>query len=162
MTIYLGTDIVIGMLQIRKAARLLDMQLFLSGFGLVGLTALTFMTSFIYNLAYVERNADLVVNAVILLFINDLDEKVMSAFSIMLPEWTCKRLTEIKEKMSERKTMSVIEHISRHMINDEPKVERYYDEFSIEKAEEAIENYDVNSRGTKEESIEIALDPQHE
>ena len=108
MTIHLGSDLVLSALQIRKAVKLRDMQLFLSGCGMLCLTILTIIASFIYNVAYVEQNADLVINAVILLFINDLDEKAMSAFTLMLPGWTGKRLYEIRDKMNRKKTLSVI------------------------------------------------------
>ena len=145
MTIYLGSDIVMSMLQIRKATALLDFQLYLSGFGLLSLTILTFFTSFVYNLAFVERNADLVINAVILLFINDLDERVMSAFKLMLPEWTEKRLAEIERKMVKKKTQSVIEYArSKYTLQDPDKKEgmKKYDEVSINQSEEDIGNHD--------------------
>ena len=103
MTIYLWTDFLMSFLQIRTGVILLDVQVLLSGTCLLGLTSMAFLSSFIYNLAFVERNADLVINSVILLFINGLDEEVMSAMHVMFPEWTGRKVEEIKEKMSEKR-----------------------------------------------------------
>ena len=52
-----------------------------------------------YNAASVETNADLITNAVILFFINDIDERVMSALKILAPDWTEIRMDEIKRNL---------------------------------------------------------------
>lgn len=101
--LYLGADISMSLLQLRKAVMLLDFQLLISGFGLLGLTALAFFTSFVYNMALAEKNTDLLTNAVILLFINDLDEKFLSMIRLTFPNWTSERLDEVKKNMK-RKT----------------------------------------------------------
>lgn len=67
------TDFVDCMLQLRRAAAyLFDLRLFISGLELFFLTALTFATTIIYTLALTEFDPELVVNAIFLLFINEM------------------------------------------------------------------------------------------
>lgn len=94
--LYLGSDIILSMLQIQKAIALLDLQLFLSGFLQFFLTSWALFTSGFYNLALAEKNTDLIMNAVILLFINDLDEQFLKLLQSIAPNWTNERLNEIE------------------------------------------------------------------
>ena len=81
-----------------------NLQLALSGFVLLGLTVLAMFTSIFYNMALAQSNTDLIVNAVILLFINDLDEKTMDLLRSMVPNWTQKRIEEVKDFIEKNNT----------------------------------------------------------
>jgi len=60
---------------------------FVSGAALVGLTALSVYSSLFYNVAIAMTNTELIVNAVILLFVNDVDEQVFGIVGIMNSKW---------------------------------------------------------------------------
>ena len=97
--LYLAKDLGMSVMQIVKGATLMDYRLMISGLVLLMLTVLAAFTSFVYNKASVETSADLITNAVILFFINDIDERVMSALNILAPGWTENRVDEIKRNM---------------------------------------------------------------
>ena len=56
-------------------------------------------TSIVYNLALAGSSTDAIVNVLILLFINDLDEKLLAMTEIIADEWTANQLKEVKEFM---------------------------------------------------------------
>ena len=60
------------------------------------LTILVAFTSVVYNLALAGSNTDAIVNVVILLFINDLDEKLLGILESISFEWTANRIEEVK------------------------------------------------------------------
>lgn len=99
LTFFLGADYVDSMLQLRKAAALVDFRLFISGFVLFFLTALATFTSFIYNMAVAESDRELIMNAVFLLFINELDEQFLNLLDSIVPGWIAKRYLEIQQVM---------------------------------------------------------------
>ena len=94
---YLGADMVLGLLQLRKGVCIFDLRLFYSGFFLLGLGSLTMVTSFVYNEALSEKDTDLFTNVVILLFINYLDEEVMGVCRIAFPNWLEKVLSQARD-----------------------------------------------------------------
>jgi len=94
-TFFLGSDVTTSLLQIRRGVLQNDSQLLRSGVALFGLTAPAVFVSYVYNLASAMKNTDLITNAVILLFINDLDEKCMDLLQNLAPEWTEKRIGEV-------------------------------------------------------------------
>ena len=98
----LGVDFVNSILQLQKAVALRDGRLFTSGFILLSLTTLASFTSGVYNVALAESNTDLIVNAVILLFINDLDEKILAVLKCLAPDWTNDVCDEIDFSLSDR------------------------------------------------------------
>jgi len=100
--IHLGVDIINGLLQIRKAIDLLDIKLLISGFRVFSFALLALATSIIYNKAIAETSTDMVVNSVILLFINDLDEKAMEVMQTFAPKWTEHRIAEVEYIMKEK------------------------------------------------------------
>jgi len=63
--LFLGNDITMSFLQMRKAIYLRDMQLFLSGFILFFLTSFALLVSFRYNTALAEKNSSWITNAII-------------------------------------------------------------------------------------------------
>ena len=97
--LYLAKDLGMSVIQIAKGTTLMDYRLMISGLVLLMLTVLAAFTSYVYNAASVETNADLITNAVILFFINDIDERVMSALNILAPGWTENKVDEIKRNM---------------------------------------------------------------
>lgn len=102
LTFFLGGDFVDSIHQLRKAVTLRYKSLFVSGFVLFSLTVLAFFTSIIYNLALAKSNADLIINAVFLLFINDMDEQFLKLLDSLVPSWVAKRYREIKENMENK------------------------------------------------------------
>ena len=94
---FLGSDFIDGLSQLRKAVYLCDVRLFFSGLVLFFLTGLAFITSIVYNLALAETDPELIVNAVFLLFINDMDEKFLDLLVSLAPTWVDKRQLEIEE-----------------------------------------------------------------
>ena len=102
LTFFLGGDFVDSIHQLRKAVTLRYKSLFVSGFVLFSLTVLAFFTSIIYNLALAKSNVDLIINAVFLLFINDMDEQFLKLLDSLVPSWVAKRYREIKENMENK------------------------------------------------------------
>ena len=101
-TFFLGSDVLISFLQIRKAVILRDFPLFVSGYALYAVTTPAVFVSYVYNLASAVKNTDLITNAVILLFINDLDERFMDLLTTITPRWTEARIDEVVEIMSSK------------------------------------------------------------
>ena len=62
-------------------------RFFVGGVSLVLITAFTVYASAVYNLAIARSNTDIVVNAVIILFIADIDEQFYMVFSAAFPGW---------------------------------------------------------------------------
>jgi len=88
-----------SLLQMRKSVYLYDRQLFLSGFILFFLTAYSLLVSFRYNTALAEKNTSWITNAMILLFVNEVDEKVLSVLIALAPDWTEQVLEEVSQNM---------------------------------------------------------------
>ena len=93
-----------------------DIRLLLNGLFLIGLSIVSITASYSFNYATAESNTDLIINAVILLFINDLDEQTMKVLEKFVPAWNDQRVDEIKEYMmmrSEQTTKSQHEEGNR-------------------------------------------------
>merc|ERR1712087_134954 len=97
----LGVDFLNSTFQIRKAVFLFDYWLLISGILHFGMTVLAVFSSHYYNMALATSNTELIVNAVILLFINDLDEQFMSVIQILVPDWFDDRVEEMRKNMLE-------------------------------------------------------------
>lgn len=93
---FLGADFVDSFHQLCKSAELMNVRLFISGFIHFFLTALAFFTSIVYNIALAESDTDLVINAVFLLFINEMDEQFLSLLDSFAPSWIVHRYHEIE------------------------------------------------------------------
>ena len=91
----LSLDYTNSVLQIRKSVISLDLRMFISGSLHLGVTVLALFCSFHYNMALATTNTELIVNAVILLFINDLDEQLMIFLKAFAPKWIEMRTKEI-------------------------------------------------------------------
>ena len=97
---HLSTDFVRGVMQVQKGVTTSNINLFIGGFRLLLLTTLALFTSGYYNLALAVKTTDLIMNAVILLFINDLDEQLFRCLEALAPDWIQERLIEIEENLS--------------------------------------------------------------
>jgi len=100
--LFLGRDFAISTMQIRKSVYLLDKQLLLSGFILFFITAYAFLVSFRYNTALLESSTDMITNTMILLFVNELDEKMLNVLVALAPEWTRNILDVASENMKNK------------------------------------------------------------
>jgi len=99
---YLGVDIVTSVLQIHKAFAQKNFRMLMSGLTIFSLTGLAFFTSLSYNSALARKNTDLIMNAVILLFINDLDEQCLEFLQILAPDWTKQMLEDVETVLQEK------------------------------------------------------------
>ena len=96
----LSVDYINSSLQIRKSVRARSWRMFFSGFLYLGMTVMALLGSVFYNMALTTTNTELILNAVILLFINDLDEQLMNAMQALAPDWVDKRIEEVRETLS--------------------------------------------------------------
>ena len=102
MLCFVGADFGMGINQLREGILLQDFYLFVNGFPLLAITILAFTTSIFYCLKVVLNNTELILNAVVLLFIIDLDERIFLICTKLLPEWTKEIREEVEEKYSGR------------------------------------------------------------
>ena len=105
--LFLGRDFAISTMQIRKSVYLLDRQLLLSGFILFFITSYAFLVSFRYNTALLESSTDMITNTMILLFVNELDEKMLNVLVALAPEWTRNILNLVSENMKKKTPLQV-------------------------------------------------------
>lgn len=98
--LHLTRDIFLSVRQIMTSLKPFDLRLLICGLEVLMLTLMAFFTSVVYNLALAEKNSDLLTNAVILLFINDLDEKCLDMLQVVAPGWTRNILEDINRKMN--------------------------------------------------------------
>jgi hypothetical protein len=96
----LAADIVNGCLLVYKSCVLSSIRLFLSGVALVVITSFAAWTSFVYNRATATANTELVYNAVILLFVNELDEVFYALLAAVAPLWLKNRIDEMDHTSS--------------------------------------------------------------
>ena len=98
--LHLGGDFALSFVQILISIKTKNYHLRASGISMFIVTGVAFSTSIIYNMALAEKNTDLLTNAVILLFINDLDEKFLDMLKIVASTWTKQLLEEIETDMT--------------------------------------------------------------
>ena len=115
-TLFLGPDLITSIFQLFNGTIFCDQRFFLSGIFLFFLTLLAVQTSIFYNVAMAESDTDLIVNAVILLFINDLDEQLLSLVHIIAPVWINRCLEEICASLR-KKRGNVPEQTGSKVIN---------------------------------------------
>jgi len=98
--IFLGSDFVDSIFQLAAAVKTFDLVFFISGTIRMLLCLLALYTSFQYNLALGTTDTQLITNTVILLFINDIDEKFLLILHSAFPSWVAKQYVEIQENLS--------------------------------------------------------------
>jgi hypothetical protein len=64
-----------------------SLHCFISSAILLTISSLAAYTSFVYNRAIALSSTELIVNAVILLFVNDIDELMFNAVRVIFPSW---------------------------------------------------------------------------
>ena len=103
---YFAKDFVLALMQLSKSIFLFNLRLGFSGVVLFFLTGLALVTSVIFNKAIATTNPDLIMNAAILLFINDIDEQLFGLLQTLAPAWLEKRSEEICKNMKKRENAS--------------------------------------------------------
>ena len=121
--LYLAKDVGMSLIQITKGTTLTDYRLMMSGIVLLSLTILASFTSYVYNASSVETTADLITNAVILFFINDIDERVMSALNVLVPDWTGKQIDDVKRNLMTRSGI-IVSDATNNWNNGRPDLRR--------------------------------------
>ena len=96
---FMGPDIVMSMKQLDQGIIRRDVSLVASGCVLLFLTIFATYSSFVYNRALAERNTDLILNAVVLIFIMQLDDQMFIICKKLFPKWTENTENGIKHKM---------------------------------------------------------------
>ena len=96
----LGRDLLMSLRQMEQGVRKRDSKLVISGLVLLILSVVALFSSFIYNRALAEKNTDLILNAVVLIFIMDLDDQIHTIFKKLFPKWTKTIEQEIESKMN--------------------------------------------------------------
>lgn len=97
----LSLDYINSSLQILMSVEVSNTRMLISGSLHLGITVLALFCSFYYNMALATTNTELIVNAVILLFINDLDEQLLNTLTALVPGWVGLRIGEIREHITE-------------------------------------------------------------
>ena len=70
----LGRDLLMSMRKIEQGVSKRDHILVISGLVLLILSGVALFSSFVYNRALAEKNTDLIMNAVVLIFVMDIDD----------------------------------------------------------------------------------------
>jgi hypothetical protein len=99
MLLYLEQDFIHRARLVLKAAALRSHVLFFSGSVIIFISATAVWISVLYSNATASSNADLVINAVILLFVVNIDEQVFTIVSVSLPNWII-QLSQQEEQFS--------------------------------------------------------------
>lgn len=80
-------DVANGIKLIFLAASRTDIHSFCGSAIILSMSALAAWTSLVYNRAIATSSTELIVNAVILLFINDIDDQIYNAVRVIRPKW---------------------------------------------------------------------------
>ena len=95
----LGRDLLMSLRQMEQGVRKRDSKLVTSGLVLLILSGVALLSSFIYNRALAEKNTDLIMNAVVLIFVMDIDDQIYMICEKSFPMWTKRVDKDIKEKI---------------------------------------------------------------
>jgi len=97
MIISLLPDLLNGMKLVYKAASAGSFRCLVSGIFLIFVSVLAGLTSYFYNHAIAMSNTEVIINAAVLLFINDVDERVHLLIYTICPDWLESQIEEAKE-----------------------------------------------------------------
>ena len=97
---FMGPDIAMSMKQLNQGIVRRDATLLASGIMLLFLSIFAIYSSFVYNRALAEKNTDLILNAVVLIFIMELDDQIHTIFKKLFPKWTKTIEQDIESKMN--------------------------------------------------------------
>jgi len=87
LLIFLASDFIDGFLLIYESLRLSDKRGVLTAVTVLFITTYSFLVSLLFNVAIGVSNIEIMANAAILLFLNDIDEKVFYAIKCANPDW---------------------------------------------------------------------------
>jgi len=97
--LFILDDLVDGFLIIYEGITISDKRGIAAGIFLLYVTLMTMVTSMLYNNAICTSNTELFMNSAVLLFLNDLDDKIYSALEKIFPLWL-DRLEAVNVKQS--------------------------------------------------------------
>jgi len=97
---FLFSDVIDGFLIIYEGITISDNWGITAGISLLFVTVTTMVTSIIYNAAICTSNTELFMNSAVLLFLNELDEKLYKALKKIFPVWLDELDADIKKKSS--------------------------------------------------------------
>lgn len=94
-------DLANGIKLMNLAASRKSVHCFCGSFLLLSITVLAIYTSAVYNRAIAMSSTELIVNAVILLFVNEIDEQIYNSIQVIAPKWT-ERIGEQADELSDQ------------------------------------------------------------
>mmetsp|Transcript_24706 Transcript_24706/g.32764 ORF Transcript_24706/g.32764 Transcript_24706/m.32764 type:complete len:421 (+) Transcript_24706:1-1263(+) len=94
-------------------------QSFIGGCALFTITALALYATAVYNVATSRSNVDMIFNTVILLFVNELDEKLFASLHAIIPEWLENTTSEIAASFGGDVRMNVQYANANHQLRDD-------------------------------------------
>jgi len=123
--VYLMCDLLNGLKLVLGASKYgltrKGFQSFFGGCSLFVITALALYATVVYNIAASRSNFEMIFNTVILLFVNDLDEKLFASLHAISPEWLKKTRSEIIASFNGKTRTSVQNAIINQQIEDQTK-----------------------------------------
>ena len=96
---FMGPYIIMSIKQIDQGIIRKNFLLVLSGLILFFLTTFAIYCSFVYNRALAIRNTDLILNAIVLIFIMELDDQIFVILKKLFPKWTTNVEKTIQNQM---------------------------------------------------------------
>ena len=99
IAMYLGREFALDWMQMRIGVDRSHNKLILSSLALVTLAGITVVTSIVYSGFRARTSTDVIANSVVLLFINDMDEKAMDILNTIAKTWIEERMIEAQKKL---------------------------------------------------------------
>lgn len=130
-------DFANGIKLLNLSASRKDFHSFVGSAIITSITVLAVWTSATYNRAIALSSTELIVNAVILLFVNDVDEQIYNAVRVICPKWVA-RLGEEADELSARLVDKQVENDNKK--KDEDKNED--EEANVEETFYPAETFD--------------------
>jgi hypothetical protein len=125
MAVYLTLDVVNGFTLVIRSGTLRSPRLLISGSSLVIISVMVVWTSVYYNAKTAVTNTDLIVNAVVVLFVNEIDEHLFVITSGLFPQWT-KELYQSAEafcsELESKSTTSDVIHVESSLDPTSPPI----------------------------------------
>jgi hypothetical protein len=87
LLVFLAPDFASGAMLVYDSIKGNDVAGIVAGSSVLFITAYSFIVSYIFNTAIGVSNIEIMFNAAILLFLNDVDEKLYSLIKIICPKW---------------------------------------------------------------------------
>jgi len=124
--VYLVCDIWSGLKLVwgvsKHGVSMKSFRVFIGGCSLLSITSLALYATVVYNFATSRSTLDMIFNTVILLFVNDLDEKLFTSLHVISPNWLERITTEIATNFKGRVRINIRYAASNHELRHEHKV----------------------------------------